>query len=89
MTVTFELPREIEESLGREVRDLGQAAKEAFLVDLYRREMVTREQLSAALGVGWYETEGVLKRHGVMLDYRVEDLEADRKTLAELLKSGR
>jgi hypothetical protein len=74
MTVKFDLPREIEMSLREEVGDLDQAAKEALLVEFYRQEKLTRQQLSLALGVSRFETDAVLKRHEVFHDLTAEDV---------------
>ena len=66
MHITFELPPD----LGRELHaaddvDLGQEAKEAYLVDLYRRDRIGLHQLAEALGLGRLEADAVLKRHRV------------------------
>lgn len=65
MTIHFEIPTIIEERLRSCGIDPSQAAKELFLVDLYRQERITHHQLAEALGLDRYATDGVLKRHGV------------------------
>jgi hypothetical protein len=82
MSVTFELPVEIEELLRQRLSDLNQAAKESSLVEMYRQRVITRPQLSAALNLGRIETESLLNQHGV-----TEDLPSDddtRKDIAHL-----
>jgi hypothetical protein len=68
MTVSFELPGMIEEQLRKEFDDLDRVAKEAALVDLYRRGKLTHHELATALGLGRLETESLLKRHHVAED---------------------
>src|SRR5258708_5952913 len=51
MTVTFQLPPEIEQQLRDVSPDLNAEAKEAFLVDLYRRRKLSHVALSQGLGL--------------------------------------
>ena len=68
MTISFEIPGPIEEQLRQEPLDVGQLAKEALLVDLYRREKLTHHELAAALGLDRLETDALLARHHVTED---------------------
>jgi hypothetical protein len=68
MSVRFELPESIEQTLRRELGNLDQAAKEAALVELYRQDKLTQYELSQALGLDRLETEAVLKKHNVTED---------------------
>jgi hypothetical protein len=87
MTVTFEIPIELEKQLRQEFPDLNQAAKEAALVEMYRREKITRPELSRALGLGRIETDGLLKRHNVTEDLpTLEEYEESVARFNELLK---
>jgi Uncharacterised protein family (UPF0175) len=79
MSVSFELPIEIEQALRREFADLNGAAKESALVEMYRQEKITRRELSDALVLGRIETDALLKRHNV-----TEDLLADEETLQDI-----
>ena len=81
MAVTFELPREIEKSLRDQLADLDQAAKEALLVELYRQRKLTQDQFASALGISWYESEGVLKRHEVYHEITVDDVVRESESL--------
>jgi hypothetical protein len=73
MSVTFELPAELERNLRAEVKDLDDLAREATLVGLYRQGRITHRDLSRALGTTRLETEAVLKRHNVTEDLPTED----------------
>lgn len=68
MTITFDLPADVEQLLRRESRDPNQAAKEATLVELYRQGKVTHHQFTLALGISRLEADAVLKRHNVTED---------------------
>lgn len=77
MTISIELPNEIEQQLRRRVANLDEAAKEALLVELYRQEKLTHHQLSHALGLSRYETDGLLKRHDVLDNSSLDDVLRD------------
>ncbi|MFO0893224.1 MAG: UPF0175 family protein [Isosphaeraceae bacterium] len=83
MTISFEIPDEIEQALGGHGADLNGEAREAFLVELYRQERLTHRQLAEALGLGLDETDGVLKRHKVWLELTAEELEAQAASFRE------
>jgi predicted HTH domain antitoxin len=83
MTIHFEIPKDIEERLRAAGIDLTQMAKEALLVDLYRTARITHHQLAEALGLNRYETDGVLKRHGVELELSLDEFNAEVASLRE------
>jgi hypothetical protein len=85
MNIRFDIPKQIEALLDRDT-DPNLDAREAFLVDLYRRGVLTHDQLGHALGLAWYETEGVLKRHDVPSDTTWEQVEVDAEALRKLIK---
>ena len=67
MAITFELPG-LEDALRDGYGDLDAAAKEALLVDAYRRGRLTRPALGRALDLGRLETLDLLAARGVPLD---------------------
>ena len=75
--IRFDIPDQIERCLGDDAEGLARTAREAFLVDLYRTRRITHHQLAEALLLGRIETDGILKRHGVMLDFTVDDLDRE------------
>jgi predicted HTH domain antitoxin len=83
MTVTFELPEDIEQHLRLTFSDLGQAAKEAALVELYRQGHIAQRDLAQALGRSRLEVEALLKEHGV-----IEDLPTEAEHDAALARLG-
>jgi len=60
MNISFELPHDTEQQLQTNGADLNGKAREAFLVELYREDAITHGQLSRALGLDSYDTDGVL-----------------------------
>ena len=90
MTVSFVLPAELEQSLRGEFADVDLAAKESFLVDLYRSRRLSHRQLAEALGLDRFETEAVLRRHHVTEDLpTAADLAADDAALDRVLGPAR
>ena len=90
MTVSFQLPAELEQDLRRDVNDLEGEAKEAFLVSLYRQGKLSHLALSQALGLDRFETEDVLHKHNVTEDLgTLEDYLEDARVLEKLRNSGR
>ncbi len=86
MTITFSLPQDIERLLAQEGRDLSLVTKEAALVELYRQEKISHGQLAQGLGLSRYETDAVLKRHGVTEDLITpEELSAQVEAVRTLL----
>ncbi len=87
MSVSITLPPPLEESLRREIADLDQHAKEALLIDLYRKERITKHQLATALGMTRIEVNDVLNRWNVTEDLpTVDEIFQDAEKLAELRK---
>ena len=76
MSISFEIPQEIEQELRTDGGDLNSVAREAFLVNLYREDRITHHQFAEALGLGRLEAEGVLKRHKVSSGVSVEEMRA-------------
>ena len=83
MTISFEIPPEIANELCVDGNDLGREAKEAFLIELYRRERIAHHQLAEALGLDRYETDGVLKRHKVSTGVSAEEIRAQATALQD------
>ncbi len=74
MTIRFEIPQDIEQQARINGADLNGEAREAYLIDLYRQDRITHHQLTEALGLNRYETDGVLKRHEVSPGVTAEEM---------------
>ena len=85
--VDLNLPPELEFRLCIESGSLEKAVREGFLLDLFRRGIVSRAMLSHVLGLDRFETYTLLKRHqiyepGLTHDELDRDLNAAEKLLA-------
>jgi hypothetical protein len=81
MTISFELPQDIERQISGNGTDYNRDAREAYLVDLYRRDLITHYQLARALELSRYETDAVLKRHEVPMGVSAEEMRAQAASL--------
>jgi hypothetical protein len=87
MSVSITLPPPLEASLRREIADLDQHAKEALLIDLYRKVRITKLQLATALGLTRFEVNEVLNRWNVTEDLpTVDEIFQEAGQLAEFRK---
>lgn len=86
VTVTIDLPPELERVFARSGVDLGRTAKEALAVALFREGKLSHAEVGTALGLDRFETDALLKRHQVFVGgLTLADIELDRKTLDEVL----
>ena len=86
MVVTFTIPDQIEKRLQAELgSNLGQTAKEALAIELYRQEKLSLGQVAEMLGISVHQADGLLKQHGVTLPYTIADFEQDRASLNKAL----
>jgi predicted HTH domain antitoxin len=85
MTVTIELPetseRTLEQAFGK---DLNRAALEALAIEGYRTGKLSIGEVARVLEMGAIEAQVWLGKRGVPMNYSLEDLSTDRKTLARL-----
>ena len=81
MTISFELPQNIEQQVRTNGSDLNREAKMAYLLDLYRQDRISHAQLREALDVSFHEAECLIKEHGAGHDISVEEFEAEREYL--------
>lgn len=87
MSVTIQLPVDVEQRLRAASSDLELEAKEALLVELYRQQKITRYELSQALGLNRFETDGILKKHAVTEDLPTpQELEHDLEQARKLMR---
>lgn len=81
MTISFDVPSDIEATLRSQGHDPSITIKEAALVELYRRRAISRRQLTEGLGLERLEVDAVLKRHDMPLDLTVDELRAEVESL--------
>jgi predicted HTH domain antitoxin len=83
MQVTLTLPDEIAQQLALG-QDPSRTALEALVIEGCRAHRLSDDQAAELLGLNHYELDGFLKRHGVSLDYSIEDYERDREVSQRL-----
>jgi len=89
ITVTVELPKDVEERLRSEKLDLVNDVREAYALNLFRREQITHAQLGRLLGLDRFEIDAFLKRNHVLAQSLTdEDIVHDRNTLDQLFASN-
>lgn len=84
LEVTLSITDEVAAKFGGEPNAVARHLLEAAAVEGYRSERLSRTQVRELLGFSWHETEEFLADHGCVRHYTVEDLEEDRRTLANL-----
>src|SRR5947209_2581654 len=86
MSVTFDIPKAIEEQLTAGWgHDLSRAAKEALAVEGYRAGLLSLGQVAELLDLSIDAADGFLKSRGVPLPYSPEDLDSDLASLDRTL----
>ena len=85
MKIWLDLPDTAVKQLAENGEDLSRAALEALAIDAYRMNRISGYQLCQLLDIpSSYDLDGFLKRHGVPLDYTIEDFEREGATSARL-----
>ena len=66
--------------------DFSREVLEAYAIESYRQEKMSLGQIAEMLELSISETHAFLKDHNVRLNYDLEDLERDSKTIELFLK---
>lgn len=85
MTITLQIPHNLEKRLEHVWGDLPRKALEAIAVEGYRDETFSRGQVGELLGLNRLATEDFLKAHGVTRHYDLADLDKDLAANRSLL----
>jgi predicted HTH domain antitoxin len=85
VTISFQLPDQLQVQLERELGDLPRAAKQALAIEGYRAGAFSLGHLAEGLGISTYEAEGLLKQRGIYLEQSEEELAAERAMLSRVL----
>jgi len=83
MTISFELPQDIEQQIRTNGADLDREARESYLVELYRQDRISHAQLRDALSESFHEAERLIKDHGAGHDFPLDEFEEQRALLRE------
>jgi predicted HTH domain antitoxin len=86
LTVTVELPREVEEKARARSVQFDAPVREAVALELYRKELITLPELSRLLGLDRFATTELLQRHQIYVGaLTLEDLEEQHRILEEVM----
>lgn len=85
MKIWLDLPDAAVKQLAEDGQDLSRAALEALAIDAYRMNRISGYQLCQLLDIpSRHDLDGFLKRHGVPLEYTIEDFDREAATSARL-----
>jgi len=90
MSITFDLPADVEQDLPPQLGDLSKAAREAFIIENYRGGRISLGSVAELLGLDTsIQAQQWLGDRLVPLNYSFDDLTADRRTLDKVLGTNR
>lgn len=90
MSTIIDVPADLLNALGDLALDdgrLNQWTVEAMAAEAYREGLISRGKLAELLGLSYHACEEWLRAHNILLQYTVDDLEADRETFQTLFTS--
>lgn len=86
MQVTANIPDDVLQQLIRAGQDPSRAVLELAVVEAYREGRISEPQLMVVLGIETRdELDGFLKARDVWSEYSIQELEADRAAMEEIL----
>ena len=87
MPILLQMPSLLEQRLRGDSSDLEGEAREAFALDLYRRERITHHELGQMLGLDRSQTDAFLiERNEFSHCLTNEEIDEDRRVLEKVLK---
>ncbi len=87
MSISFDIPADMESSLREQFEDLDAVAREALGVELYRQRKMTQYQLGRLLNLSRFEVDELLQRYGVFYELSAEDVLKEAESLRDARKS--
>lgn len=81
MTLVLDLPDSWKQLLGLDKADAEARAREMLVIESYREGRISRGQAAEMLGLGFHETEILLKRYGAEQQPTWDELEQSAKAL--------
>jgi len=84
MQVTINLPEDVANVFLADGENLEREILEATALEGYRAGKLSHAHVGRMLGLSRFEVDELFKKHDVPLNYTIEDLETDRRTLDKL-----
>ncbi len=89
MKIWLDLPAAAVKQLAEDGADLSRAALEALAIDAYRMNRISGYQLCQLLDIpSRHDLDAFLNRHGVPLEYTIEDVDREAATSARSWQKG-
>jgi hypothetical protein len=85
MQLTIEIPDSMANSIFEGGVSQDRRALELLALEGYRLGNLSRGQVGKALGMGYFETEEFLHKHGAFIDYTIEDFEKGSEVLSRYM----
>ena len=85
MTLVLDLPDSWKQLLGLDKADAEARAREMLVIESYREGRISRGQAAEMLGLGFHETEILLKHYGAEQQPTWDELEQSAKALKSFL----
>lgn len=85
MEITIELPEDVANIISANGENIEREVLEATALEGYRSGKLSHGQVGRILELNRFEVDEFLKIHEVPLNYTIQDLEEDRKTLDKIL----
>jgi len=84
MEITINLPEDVANVFLADGESIEREVLEATALEGYRTGKLSHAQVGRMLNLNRFEVDEFFKDHDVALNYTIEDLEADRRTLDKL-----
>lgn len=85
MNLTVVIPDDLADRLSASGADLSRRALEAFALEEYKNERISKAELRRLLEIpSRYELDGFLKAYGVWIEYGMEDFRREQEALDRL-----
>ncbi|MBA4123778.1 MAG: UPF0175 family protein [Acidobacteria bacterium] len=84
MEITINLPEDVANVFLADGESIERKVLEATALEGYRTGKLSHAQVGRMLNLNRFEVDEFFKNHEVALNYTIEDLEADRRTLRKL-----
>jgi len=79
-----EIPDDLACRLGGSGINLSRRALEAFALEEYKTERISKAELRRLLGLSRYDLDGFLKAHDIWIEYTVEDFHREIDTVKRM-----
>lgn len=85
MEIMVNIPEDVAKLIGSNNVDIERQILRATALEEYRAGKLSHGQIGRMLGLTRFQVDAFLKEHNVVLNYTLNDLEEDRRTLDKLV----